>query len=116
LLVKFLIVYCNFKLKNKLNKKHTLKHSQHLKDLIQSFDLELISNMNDNTQMFLKFMPYSSCINPSFWFELSRTKLEVLKLDDSFKSLCGYFSNCTSCDLPPIVNFDYSSFDKLVYI
>lgn len=70
--------------------------------------------MIDNTQEILKFMPYSSCINPSFWFELSRTKLEDLKLDDSFKLLFGYFSNCTSCDLPPIVNFDYSSFDKLV--
>ena len=41
----------------------------------------------------LKFMPFSSCINPSFWAELTRLKLEEYKLDDDFKDLVGYFNS-----------------------
>lgn len=46
------------------------------------------------TKELVKFMPFSSCINPSFWFELSRAKLEDYKLNDDFKYLAGYYSNC----------------------
>jgi hypothetical protein len=42
----------------------------------------------------LKFMPFSSCINPSFWFELSRLKLDDFKLNDDFKNLSGFYNNC----------------------
>ena len=42
----------------------------------------------------LKFVPFSSCINPSFWYELNRVKLDDYKLNDDFKDLIGYFSNC----------------------
>jgi hypothetical protein len=41
----------------------------------------------------LKFVPFSSCVNPSFWFELNRVKLDVYKLNDDFKSLNGHFNN-----------------------
>jgi hypothetical protein len=43
----------------------------------------------------LKFVPFSSCINPSFWYELNRIKLEDYKLNDDFKSLTGFFNICT---------------------
>ncbi|CAF0732532.1 unnamed protein product [Brachionus calyciflorus] len=59
-----------------------------------------------------KFLPFSSCINPSFWFELNRVKLDDYRLDDDFKNLKGFYSNCSSNDLPPIMNFDYSSFQE----
>ena len=39
-------------------------------------------------------MPFSSCINPSFWFELSRLKLDDFKLNDDFKNLSGFYNNC----------------------
>ena len=47
--------------------------------------------MNQNL---LKFVPFSSCINPSFWFELNRIKLDEYKLNDDFKKITGYFNNC----------------------
>jgi hypothetical protein len=41
----------------------------------------------------LKFVPFSSCVNPSFWFELNRVKLDDYKLNDDFKDLNGHFNN-----------------------
>lgn len=61
----------------------------------------------------LKFMPFSSCINPNFWFELNRMKLDEYKLNDDFKRVTGYFNNCSTSELPPIMNFDYSSFQDI---
>ena len=40
----------------------------------------------------LKFVPFSSCVNPSFWFELNRVKLDDYKLNDDFKDLIGLFN------------------------
>jgi hypothetical protein len=42
----------------------------------------------------LKFMPFSSCINPSFWFELSRLKLDDYKLNDDYRNIFGLYNNC----------------------
>lgn len=42
----------------------------------------------------LKFMPFSSCINPSFWFELSRVKLDDYKLNDDFRNIVGFYNSC----------------------
>ena len=58
----------------------------------------------------IKFVPFNSCLNPSFWFELNRVKLDDYKLNDDFKDLIGLFNNSSVNDLPPIMNFDYSSF------
>jgi hypothetical protein len=48
----------------------------------------------DNTKELVKFVPFSSCINPSFWFELNRIKLDDYKLNDDFKNITGFFNNC----------------------
>ncbi len=50
--------------------------------------------MATDKQDLLRFMPFSSCINPSFWFELSRLKLDEYKLDDNYKDLFGFYNNC----------------------
>ena len=50
--------------------------------------------MTQQQMEILKFMPFSSCINPSFWFELSRLKLDDFKLNDDFKNLSGFYNNC----------------------
>ena len=42
----------------------------------------------------LKFVPFSSCVNPSFWFELNRVKLDDYKLNDDLKDIVGLFNNC----------------------
>ena len=41
-----------------------------------------------------KFVPFNSCINPSFWLELNKVKLETYKLNDDFKQINGQFNNC----------------------
>ena len=50
--------------------------------------------MTQQNKEILKFMPFSSCINPSFWFELTRLKLDDYKLNDDFKNLIGFYNNC----------------------
>jgi hypothetical protein len=52
-----------------------------------------MSSSLENDKELLKFVPFSSCINPSFWFELNRVKLENYKLDDDFKPLTGSYNN-----------------------
>ncbi len=42
----------------------------------------------------LKFVPFSSCVNSSFWYELNRIKLDDYKLNDDFKDITGLFNNC----------------------
>jgi hypothetical protein len=69
-----------------------------------------MSQPSQASKSVLKFVSFSSCISPSFWFELSRAKLDEYKLNDDFRSIIGLFSNA-SLTLPPIVNFDYSSFE-----
>ena len=49
---------------------------------------------SSGSQEILKFVPFNSCINPSFWYELNRVKLDDYKLNDDFKDLIGYYSNC----------------------
>jgi hypothetical protein len=55
-----------------------------------------IENMTsiDDAKDLLKFVPFSSCVNPSFWFELNRIKLDDYKLNDDFKNITGFFNNC----------------------
>ena len=101
---------------------------------------KMSENINPNPEKeLLKFVPFSSCLNPSFWFELNRVKLDDYKLNDDFKSLTGFYNHCwvlpfklfipmsiltliifnhlfpgSRNDLPPIMNFDFSSFQELV--
>jgi ubiquitin-like modifier-activating enzyme ATG7 len=41
--------------------------------------------------MTLQFEPWSSAVDATFWFELSRKKLNELRLDDSSLSVKGYY-------------------------
>lgn len=53
--------------------------------------------MTENTspeKELLKFVPFSSCLNPSFWFELNRVKLDDYKLNDDFKVINGFYNHC----------------------
>lgn len=45
-----------------------------------------------NERDLIKFVPFKSCINPSFWFELNRVKLDDYKLNDDFQELKGFCS------------------------
>lgn len=50
-------------------------------------------NLNKNKEL-LKFVPFSSCLNQSFWFELNHVKLDDYKLNDDFKTLIGIYNHC----------------------
>ena len=54
----------------------------------------MAASVEESNLEILKFVPFSSCINPSFWYELNRIKLEDYKLNDDFKSLTGFFNTC----------------------
>lgn len=57
-----------------------------------------------------KFVPFQSFVHPSFWFKLAEHKLNIDRLDDSVKSIFGYYgnSNVQHC----ISEVDYSAFNQ----
>lgn len=59
----------------------------------------------------LQFVPFSSSINPSFWFKLSQLKLDVIKLDETATKIWGYSSNLQSHN-KAILEVDSTSFNR----
>ncbi|KAI4461849.1 ubiquitin-activating enzyme e1 [Holotrichia oblita] len=64
-----------------------------------------------DTQSPLQFVPFSSCINPSFWHKFTQLKLDVLKLDESTAKIWGYYTNLDS-QMKPIIEVDSTSFNN----
>lgn len=60
----------------------------------------------DKTQ--LRFEPFSSCLDPNFWFKVAQLKLEIDKLSEVYRPLIGYYSSKKS----PFVSLDCSSFNQ----
>lgn len=59
----------------------------------------------------VKYFPFSSLIETSFWHTLSQNKLNVYKLDESEIPLQAFYRNDSSAGLPPIVSLDFESFE-----
>jgi len=59
----------------------------------------------------LQFLPFASIVEAGFWNCLSEKKLDVYKLDDSSKPLCGFYTNSDMDGLPCRHNVDYSAFE-----
>jgi hypothetical protein len=68
-----------------------------------------MEKLNINQAELLKFLAFNSCINPSFWFELNRIKLDEYKLNDSFQDITGYFNNCRQISRTFFFNLPLSS-------
>lgn len=47
----------------------------------------------NNDEKILQFAPFASAIDAGFWSKLQRKKLEEYHLDESAKSLRGYYVN-----------------------
>lgn len=60
----------------------------------------------------LKFIPFSSSIDPSFWHKLSQLKLDVDKLKEVERNIWGSYSNQSPPDLNNLFNVDCSSFNE----
>lgn len=50
--------------------------------------------------MLLQFHPWASAVEASFWQILSQRKMDVFKLDDSPKSVLGYYATGQQVRVP----------------
>lgn len=71
-------------------------------------------SLNDlgEDETYIKFVQFSSNLDPNFWFKVSQLKLEIDKLDEVFRPLIGYY-NSKSC---PYISLDCSSFNRYVFL
>lgn len=63
----------------------------------------------DISMQLLKYMPFSSVIDPSFWHKFCDLKLEIDMLDEKERSIWGYYTKCYNCSTLCV---DCSSFNK----
>lgn len=61
----------------------------------------------------LQFAPFSSFLDAGFWQRLSENKLNVYGLDDSSKTINGFYFNGDPVGLPCRMNVEYSAFDNV---
>ena len=57
----------------------------------------------------LRFVPFSSFVNSSFWFKFTDLKLEDDKLDEVTRHIWGYYSHCEKTNA---ILIDCTSFNK----
>lgn len=60
----------------------------------------------------LKYQPFSSLLNPGFWQQLTRVKLNELKLDHGPVPIWGSYACNLTESLPCLASFDHAAFDK----
>ncbi|VVC38452.1 Ubiquitin-like modifier-activating enzyme Atg7, N-terminal,Ubiquitin-like modifier-activating enzyme [Cinara cedri] len=65
-------------------------------------------NLDNADEVHLKFVPFSSTLDPAFWFKVSEFKMEVDKLDEVYRPLIGYYDSKES----PYLTLDCSSFNQ----
>lgn len=58
----------------------------------------------------VKFEPFKSFVNGSFWYKLEEVKVDVIKLSDKPETIHGYYTNVRS--ISHILEVDYSSFNS----
>ncbi|ESO95826.1 hypothetical protein LOTGIDRAFT_116619 [Lottia gigantea] len=61
----------------------------------------------------LQFAPFSSGLDAGFWPKLSEKKLNEYALDESSKDISGFYYNGDIRNQNPILNVDYTCFDRL---
>lgn len=66
----------------------------------------------DKSENLLKFVPFSSCIDPSFWHRITQLKLDVDRLNENNHQIWGYYSNKKPEGLNGVLSVDCSSFNK----
>jgi len=59
----------------------------------------------------VKFQPFTSNVNVSFWHELGRRKLEIFKLSEEPVTIYGYYGIDTQNDLPSYFYLSLESFE-----
>jgi ubiquitin-like modifier-activating enzyme ATG7 len=64
------------------------------------------------TDKIVKFQPFTSNVNVTFWYELSRRKLEIFKLSEEPVTIYGYYGIDNQEDLPAFFYLALDSFDS----
>lgn len=65
----------------------------------------------------LKFTPFTSCINPSFWHKFTEIKLDTDRLDDKGKNITGFFTNFNSPgNFLDVNSTSFNKYTSLFYI
>ncbi|XP_072521960.1 ubiquitin-like modifier-activating enzyme ATG7 [Salminus brasiliensis] len=59
----------------------------------------------------LQFAPFSSALEAGFWHQLTQRKLNDYRLDESPKSIKGYYYNGDPSGLPTRLTLEFSAFD-----
>ncbi|XP_066553921.1 ubiquitin-like modifier-activating enzyme ATG7 [Amia ocellicauda] len=59
----------------------------------------------------LQFAPFSSALEAGFWHELTQKKINDYRLDESPKSIKGYYYNGDPVGLPTRLTLEFSAFD-----
>lgn len=59
----------------------------------------------------VRFVPFTSCVDPSFWHKLAELKLDVDRLDEPVRKLWGYYNNVGPRGLKGILSVECSSFN-----
>ncbi|XP_061076484.1 ubiquitin-like modifier-activating enzyme ATG7 isoform X2 [Conger conger] len=65
----------------------------------------------DSTNQKLQFAPFSSALEAGFWHQLTQKKLNEYRLDESPKSIKGYYYNGDPAGLPTRLTLEFSAFD-----
>uniref|UniRef100_A0ACB8EIH0 Autophagy- protein 7 (Autophagy- E1-like activating enzyme atg7) n=1 Tax=Sphaerodactylus townsendi TaxID=933632 RepID=A0ACB8EIH0_9SAUR len=59
----------------------------------------------------LQFVPFSSALDAGFWHELTQKKLNEYKLDETPKTIKGYYYNGDPTGMPARLTLEFSAFD-----
>ncbi|XP_060095859.1 ubiquitin-like modifier-activating enzyme ATG7 [Heteronotia binoei] len=59
----------------------------------------------------LQFVPFSSALDAGFWHELTQKKLNEYKLDETPKTIKGYYYNGDPAGMPARLTLEFSAFD-----
>ncbi|XP_046853731.1 ubiquitin-like modifier-activating enzyme ATG7 isoform X2 [Xenia sp. Carnegie-2017] len=68
--------------------------------------------MDENDAGILQFAPFSSAVDAGFWTSLQRKKLEEYHLDESSKTIKGYYANDNLDGFQARFNLDYDALDR----
>lgn len=60
----------------------------------------------------LKYIPYQTVINPSFWYKLTQVKLDIDKLNETRKHIWGMFTNVKQQQDLSFLELDCISFNS----
>ncbi|KAJ8259857.1 hypothetical protein GJAV_G00174270 [Gymnothorax javanicus] len=66
---------------------------------------------NDSPNQKLQFAPFCSALEAGFWHQLTQKKLNDYRLDESPKSIKGYYYNGDPTGLPTRLTLEFSAFD-----